>query len=473
MDRPPAKVGGEDGSLMRRRPPPPAERPATGRIRALFSFRAGHLHLFVLGLAVAALPLLVPKGPGNTAPVDALAIVYLLVAMVALPRRGRRLERPAGAALLLFLAAGVVATLASEDVGLGIITLLIEVYLILLFFAVANDLADDPRGLDVILTVWVVAAVAWTFLPVLVAVHVLPQELPVVGVQGPRPAGTSGNPNLLGSYLVTSFFVLLASPWPGARLLRVLAASWLLWGIWLTGSNGGISGLLLGLTVLGIGALFRRGRTREQVQGLVGAMLLLVVLLVIGSGVLIEWQAGRPTPFRVFRDESQSSPLGGTLGRTDRGLEDRLEIWRETWEAASPHVALGIGPGQFVSLNLLNPKGVARSSTHNDYLSVTIERGLLGLVAYLAFCLILVRWSGRLLVASGSGRATHRALAGAVWANLIFGLAHETYHFRHMWIVFALVWVAAHQAETAAEPAAQDAPAPLPPSRREPSGAAS
>jgi O-antigen ligase len=450
---------------MRRRPPP-AGRPATGRIRALLGFRAGHLHLFVLGLAVAALPLLVPKGPGNTAPVDALAIAYLLVAIVALPRRGRRLERPAGPALLLFGAAGVVATLASENVGLGLLTLLIEVYLILLYFAVSNDLADDPRGLNAILTVWVLAAVAWTFLPVLVAVHVLPQELPVVGVQGPRPAGTSGNPNLLGSYLVTSFFVLLASPWPRARPLRLLAAGWLLWGIWLTGSNGGISGLLLGVTVLGIGALFRRGRTRAQTQGLVGALLLLVVLLVVAGGALIEWQAGRPSPFRVFRDERQDSPLGTTLGRTDRGLEDRLEIWRQTWEAASPHVALGIGPGQFVSLNLLNPKGVARSSTHNDYLSVTIERGLLGLVAYLAFCLILVRWSGRLLVASGSGRATHRALAGAVWANLVFGLAHETYHFRHVWMLSALVWVASHQADAAAEPAA----APLPPSR-EPTGA--
>jgi O-antigen ligase len=471
MDRPPPEVGDQDGSLMPSSPP--AERPAsTGRIRALFSFRAGHLHLFVLGLAVAALPLLVPKGPGNTAPVDALAIVYLLVAMVALPRRGRKLARPAGPALLLFLAAGVIATLASEDVGLGLITLLIEVYLILLFFGVSNDLADDPRGLDRILAVWVLAAVAWTFLPVLVAVHVLPQELPVVGVQGARPAGTSGNPNLLGSYLVTSFFVLLASPWPRARLLRLLAAGWLLWGIWLTGSNGGISGLLLGVAVLGIGAVFRRGRTREQMQGLVGALLLLVVLVVVGTGALIEWQAGRPTPFRVFSDESQDSPLGSTLGRTDRGLSDRLDIWRQTWEAASPHVAVGIGPGQFVSLNLLNPKGVARSSTHNDYLSVTIERGLLGLVAYLAFCLILVRWGGRLLIAEGSGRATHRALAGAVWANLVFGLAHETYHFRHMWMLFALLWVAAYQADAAAEPAAEEAPAPAPPSRREPSGAA-
>jgi O-antigen ligase len=471
MDRPPPEVGDQDGSLMPSSPP--AERPAsTGRIRALFSFRAGHLHLFVLGLAVAALPLLVPKGPGNTAPVDALAIVYLLVAMVALPRTGRKLERPAGPALLLFLAAGVIATLASDDVGLGLITLLIEIYLILLFFGVSNDLADDPRGLNRILAVWVLAAVAWTCLPVLVAVHVLPQELPVVGVQGARPAGTSGNPNLLGSYLVTSFFVLLASPWPRARLLRLLAAGWLLWGIWLTGSNGGISGLLLGLAVLGIGAVFRRGRTREQMQGLVGALLLLVVLVVVGTGALIEWQAGRPTPFRVFSDESQDSPLGSTLGRTDRGLSDRLDIWRQTWEAASPHVAVGIGPGQFVSLNLLNPKGVARSSTHNDYLSVTIERGLLGLVAYLAFCLILVRWGGRLLIAEGSGRATHRALAGAVWANLVFGLAHETYHFRHMWMLFALLWVAAYQADAAAEPAAEEAPAPAPPSRREPSGAA-
>ncbi len=453
--------------------------PSGGRVRSLFRFRAGHLHLFMLGLAVVALPVLLPKGPGNTAPVDALAVVYLLVALVGVTRRGRTLARPAGGALLLMLAAAVVAMLASEDVGLGLITVMIEAYLILLLFGVANDLVDDPRALRVVMVVWLLAAVAWTFLPVGVALHLLPQELPVVGVQGARPAGTTGNPNLLGSYLVTSFFVLLASPWPRARLLRLLFGGWLLWGVWLTGSNGGISGLLVGFAVLGIGALFRRSRTREQVFGLVGALLLLGVALLVGSATLIQWQAGR-NPIEMISQETAGGPLGSTVGRADRGLQDRLQIWQQTWDEASPHLVLGIGPGQLASLDVESRTGVTRTSVHNDYLSALIERGLLGLVAYLALCAALARWCGRLLVAEGSGRATHRALAAAVWANLLFGVFHETYHFRHIWMLFALVWVAAHQLGAADRPDGEDgepdeagnAVAPAPAGRPEPSGAA-
>jgi len=472
MDRPPAG-GHQDGGPVSASSGAPrlgVSLPEGGRLGALSRFRAGHVHLFLLGLAVVALPLLLPKGPGNTAPVDAFAFVYVLVALVAVPRLGRRLQWPAGLAVLVMLAAAVIATLASEDVGLSILTLAIEAYLFLLFYAVANDLADDRRGLRAILVVWVLAAVAWTALPVLVVLHVLPQELPVVGVQGARPAGTAGNPNLLGSYLVTSFFVVLAAPWPRARLLRLLVAGWVLWGVWLTGSNGGLSGLLLGLAALGIGALLRRSRTREQIFGLVGALLLLGVALLVGGVALIQWQAGR-NPIQVISQETAGSPLGTSVGRADKGLEDRLDIWRETWDAASQHVVLGIGPGQFVRLNLLNPKGVARASTHNDYLSEMVERGLLGLVGYLALCWMLVRWGGRLLVAERDGRSTHRALAGAVWANLAFGLAHETYHFRHVWVLYALVWVAARQVGTTGQPAGEAAE-PARPGRSETSGAA-
>jgi O-antigen ligase len=483
MDRPPALGHQDDGGAMSTSTSSPrlgASLPSGGRARALWRFRAGRVHLALLGLAIAALPLLLPKGPGNTAPVDAFAIVYVLVALLAVPRLGRRLRWPAGAAVLLMLAAAVIATLASEDVGLSLLTLAIEAYLFLLFFGVANDLAEDRRGLRVVLVVWVLAAVAWAALPVLVVMNVLPHELPIVGVQGERPAAAAGNPNLLGSYLVTSFFVVLASPWPRARLLRLLVAGWVLWGVWLTGSNGGLSGLLVGLAVLGIGAMLRRSRTREQVFGLVGGLLLVGVALLVGGVALLQWQAGR-NPIQVISQETTGSPFGSSVGRADKGLEDRLDIWRETWDAASQHVVLGIGPGQFVKLNLLNPKGVARASTHNDYLSEIVERGLLGLIGYLALCWMLVRWGGRLLGAEGDGRSTHRALAGAVWANLAFGLAHETYHFRHVWMLYALVWVAAHQLGTtepsAAEPSADEpstaqAAEPARPSRAEPSGAA-
>ncbi|HEY2960688.1 MAG TPA: O-antigen ligase family protein [Actinomycetota bacterium] len=442
--------------------PPRLGAPDGARARPLPGFRAGRAHLLVLGLAVVALPVLLPAGPGNTAPVDALALAYLLVALVGAARRGRAIQRPAGGALLLMLGAAVVATLASQDVGLGVLTVVVEAYLVLLLFGVANDLADDPRALRLVMAVWVLAAAAWTILPVGGALHLLPQELPVVGVQGSRPYGTTGNPNLLGSYLVTSFFVLLASPWPRARPLRLLLGGWLLWGVWLTGSNGGLAGLLVGFAALGVGALLRRSRTREQVFGLVGGLLLLGVALLAGGATLLQWGAGR-SPIRMVSEQTAGGPLGNTVGRADHGLQDRLQIWQQVWDEASPNVVLGIGPGQLASLDVHSRSGVTRTSVHNDYLSALIERGLLGLVAYLALCAALLRWCGRLLVAGGGGRAGHRALAAAVWANLVFGMAHETYHFRHVWMLFALVWVAAHQLEAAGEGAlAGAAPEPRP-----------
>jgi hypothetical protein len=44
-----------------------------------------------------------------------------------------------------------------------------------------------------------------------------------------------------------------------------------------------------------------------------------------------------------------------------------------------------------------------------------------------------------LLGADGSGRDTYRGLAAAVVANLVFSMSHETMHFRHVWVLYAMV----------------------------------
>jgi O-antigen ligase len=97
---------------------------------------------------------------------------------------------------------------------------------------------------------------------------------------------------------------------------------------------------------------------------------------------------------------------------------------------------------------------------HNDLLAYIIERGVLGVVGFLLLQAILLGWSGRLLVAEGRGRDAYRGLGAAVVANLVFSMSHEMMHFRHVWVLYAMV-AAAYLVVSTREPTAEaQAPAP-------------
>ncbi|MGH2819093.1 MAG: hypothetical protein ACRDJ5_00415, partial [Actinomycetota bacterium] len=78
-----------------------------------------------------------------------------------------------------------------------------------------------------------------------------------------------------------------------------------------------------------------------------------------------------------------------------------------------------------------------------DYLAALIERGVLGFVGVISLFAIAVWWA----VQIGVDRALVRAgwfspaLAGATLVVLVSALSLETLHFRHVWLLFALVAV--------------------------------
>ena len=189
-----------------------------------------------------------------------------------------------GSALALIVIGSLVALALSDLPRIGLLTLLVDIYLILLLVAITNHLQLDAPGVRAVLVVWTVAALAWT--AILIGAHygVLPQtfaELLELKPNAKRASGPTGNnPNLAGSYLVASFFVLLASPWPRRRPFRMLAGGWLLLGEVATGSLGGLLGLGVGTAVLATGAYLRAGHTAEQVRALLGAALLAGSVLV-------------------------------------------------------------------------------------------------------------------------------------------------------------------------------------------------
>lgn len=408
---------------------------------------------FLLWLTVAFLPLLVPRGPGNTAPVDLFAVGFLILALLALAWSGRPLEVPAWPALALIVIGSLVALALSDLPRIGLLTLLVDIYLILLLVAITNHLQLDAPGVRAVLVVWTVAALAWTAILIGAHYRVLPQtfaELLELKPNAKRASGpTDNNPNLAGSYLVASFFVLLASPWPRRRPFRMLAGGWLLLGEVATGSLGGLLGLGVGTAVLAIGAYLRAGHTAEQVRALLGAALLAGSVLVAGLVVM----AGLPrfglTDVQAVSRRAQGGPLDQSVGRAGKTLAGRLGLWSEAVARTGSRVLVGVGPGEAktqleIANGSVNRNGVLTvHSLHNDYLAFLVERGILGLAGLLLLNIALLRRAAWVV---GTGRRLGiraAALAAGVVATVVGSLFHEVFHYRHAIVLFALLWVAA------------------------------
>jgi O-antigen ligase len=400
--------------------------------------------LTVLSVTIALLPLLRPAGPGNTAPVDLLIALFLFVAFLGFAYRRRSLQVPADAAILLILLGSVLALIASLDIATGLLTLVVDIYLLCLFIAVANELKDE-RSLKVALTVWVVSSLAWATVLVGSIQGWLPagfQELVGAPVDPdyPRAAAAAGNPNLAASYMLTSCFVALAAPWPRRRLARMAVLGWLLVAMYLTGSNGAMVSFLAGAGLLGLGVYLRSGRRPEEIMGLVGAAVLAgTILLGLTVSIVGVPSVGLADVDALARRE-QGGTLASSIGRLDHGIDERLAIWSSGWRGAAPRLAIGVGPGEAIN-HAVTLRGTP-ISLHNDLYAFLIERGILGLLGFIALQVALLRWGGRLLMAAGRGQDTMRGLGAAVVATLVFSMSHETLHFRHVWMLYAMLWAA-------------------------------
>jgi O-antigen ligase len=96
----------------------------------------------------------------------------------------------------------------------------------------------------------------------------------------------------------------------------------------------------------------------------------------------------------------------------------------------------GVGPGQFESH--------APISTHSAYVRALAEQGVFGLVTVFALLMGTLLFAGR---NAALGRDTYglgsAALFGA-WCGLLANSAFvDTLHWRHLWIVAALIWAGA------------------------------
>jgi O-antigen ligase len=417
--------------------------------------------MILLAATTFALPLLVPKGPGNTAPVDVFAALFIAIVIGrAIISRRRRLVTPMAGPLLLIAMVSAIAVVFSVAPGTGLLNLLIEAYLVALLWTVCTELRQRPDRMAVITSVWVVASVFWAFLLIGTQWNLLPgriAHLLVASDSSSRAAAAAHNPNLAASFLVTSMFVVLASPWPRSKLIKGGILVWLFIAVTISGSNGALLGIAAGVAFLIAMRVIRRSSSLGKV--LVGVTAAIAAGVAIFAVVASNPTINQGTANSVATTSKSSGVFKDNLGRLNYSVAARLNLWSSALKGGFDHSAIGVGVGEAQTIQVDNSN--LGQSLHNDVLAFLLERGIIGLAALILLVAVLMRMSFRLArvgPARINGRVWHlQALGAGVVANLGISLTHESYHFRHVWMLLALVWVAT---DLVAAPAAQRVTAP-------------
>jgi O-antigen ligase len=247
---------------------------------------------------------------------------------------------------------------------------------------------------------------------------------------GLRAKGPFADQNVFGPFMIPLALILfeelldprmlrMRTPLKLAMLLVLSAA------ILLSFSRGAWMNAVIGLGVVLVVLALRRGGISRP------GTLIVIVATTITAGLLAISLSG----------------TGGYL--SERGGAQKYDVNRFAAQEAGLEMAeshpLGIGPGQF--------EDTVGIGAHNTYIRVAAEQGPLGFIA------LLVLFGGTLALALGNtalGRHTYgigsAALLGAWCGLLASSLFVDTLHWRHLWLVAALIWAGAMRGSVSRAP---------------------
>lgn len=411
------------------RPPAPSERRRVSRRADVVKVAAG--------IGIAAMPLLVPAGPGNTAPADVFLACAVLVSLLYLAGKRHAMRFPYVFPVGLSILAGALASAvayaqAYSSAGGGLISLVQDMFVLAWGISIAN-LGREARLLNAITRAWVISATCWAALMiigVLGHVSVLSGETARNGV---RAAFTLGDPNLAANYFICCLLMLRATQFPRRRLIRWACAAVILAAIGLTGSNGGT--VVLVVTAL-LGALIRLAQRRGVVPAGVAASALALAALAIVPHVHVQ---------PIVQKAQQSSPLlQDSIGRQAESSGSRTTIFGETMRLYfTEDTPLGIGPGGTKDAFQSHQYSYVKMA-HDDYTAAIVERGWLGGLALI--CLLVIVAARCRRIAARPLRRDYAAifprpelLAVAVAGMFISATLYQVLHFRQLWALLGVV----------------------------------
>lgn len=349
------------------------------------------------------------------APVDLVLVVVIAVA-VTTGRFSPRVSPVALAAVVALLALSLLSAVEVVDAGRAALFVATTAYLILFALWLSGYVASLERA-RMLVVGYLVAAASSAVLGTLALFTGVPGRDLVIG--DGRVQAFFQDPNVFGPFLVPIALILvedLLAP----RLLRLNRAVKaalvvvLVLGVVLSFSRGAWVNLTVGLAAVLVVVALRRGGGRK-------ALLILLLAVVLAGSVAAILAATGSESFLLERARIQSYDASRFSAQAV-GIE------------AAERYPFGVGPGQF--------ERYASLSAHSTYVRVAGEQGLLGLLALVAlltstlFAAVANAVAGRETYGIGSA-----ALLGAWCGILLNSLVVDTLHWRHAWIVMALIWV--------------------------------
>jgi O-antigen ligase len=383
-----------------------------GLLATLFFALARYHAAVALGVLLLAAVRLEP------APADVLFGVVIAVAFATGRFRLERVPLSVTVLVTLFLALNLLSSVEVVDAARTVEFFAITLYLAVFALWLTGYVCSPGRA-RLVVAAYLVGAVVSAALACLALFVPLPGR--EAFVDGPRAQGLFKDPNVFGPFLVPAALILMEEI-VAPRLLRLRQ----------------LTKLLL-LSTVTLGVLFSFSRAAWLNLAVASAVLLVVLALRRGGGrramtlfvvVLLAAAAG-------FGVVSATSTAGFLQERASLQVYD---VQRFGAQASGLDLAaqypLGIGPGQF--------ERVSELSAHSTYVRALAEQGALGLVALLALMLLTLGFAARSAVLGrdtyGIGSAALLAAWCGVLANSLF---IDTLHWRHLWLLAALIWAGA------------------------------
>ena len=354
------------------------------------------------------------------APPDAVLAVAMLVAL--LTGRLDLARVPGWVALLLgaLLALNAVSLVGAADRSGAGTFLATTVFVVLLAVWLAGYVDSARRARGVLL-----AYLGATLMSAVLGIAALLVPIPGRGTllyHGCcRAEALFKDPNVFGPFLVPAIVILLEELLtprllPGRRGLKMAAIAVLCIGVLVSYSRAAWLDLVTALIVLLLVLVLRRGGGRPA-----AALLATVILLAGSTGVYLA-----ATGSEGFLRERATFQAYDT---------SRFSAQRAGIRLAEDH-PLGVGPGQFDVREQI--------SAHSIYVRVLAEQGVLGFVVLAA---LLLGTLGLGIDNVLAGRGTYgigSAALLAAWCGLLANSFFvDTLHWRHLWVLAALIWAGA------------------------------
>jgi O-antigen ligase len=363
----------------------------------------------VLGVLLLAAVRLEP------APTDLVFAVVIAVAFVTARFAFDRVPLSITLLISVFLALNLLASIEVIDAARAVQFFAITLYLGIFGLWLAGYVSSVRRA-RLVVVAYLAAAVASA------AVACLALFVPMPGgeafIDGPRAQGLFKDPNVFGPFLVPAALVLMEEV-VAPRLLRLRLVTKLLFlsvltaGVLFSFSRAAWLNLAVGGAVLLLVLALRRGGARKAMTLLAVVLLAAAALLATVSATSTGGFLQERASFQVYDVERFGTQLSG------------LDL--------AAQYPLGIGPGQF--------ERVSELSAHSTYVRALAEEGVLGALVLLGIMLLTLAFAARSAVLGRSTYGIGSAALLAAWCGLLANsLFIDTLHWRHLWLLAALIW---------------------------------